>query len=537
MAHMLLGALLSSSVLAQSEIDFGRLIFESGYLPLTTAAGALPSSAAAGAGVTPVGEAAVTSAGAAVTAGDTAETTVAGVLSSPADSADSGTNPDADIAAYRARILDTQADESPYSSALREQYDALGTLLQRTGAHTDAIEAFASAMQIDRVNGGLFTLEQIPLVQKIIASHSNLGNFDEVNDLHEYLFYIQQRTFAEDDPRLLAAKEEWADWNVEAYLKEGIKQPGTSISINDSRPNRTEYVAIQNRDGTYNYVPRDRMLNVLNPNGAATNATDYMLRSSMYAVSPELVIDERLRRARDLYEELLEAGDPEAASIDTDAFRVAHKLANIAYAAKKQIDGLEAITDEGSLHYNRLLQPQIAPQVVTRGYRESRETLEDIAEKLEQDPDATLMQKAMAYIHLADWHVGFDSGQQGQEAYRKAWELLRDAGMDETAITAVFMPRPLIPAPVFAIHEYSRALYGIDPDAPLEYRGFIDLTLNINRYGDVRGINIDATSPDTPEILRRTLLDFLRGQKMRPAVVNGATVAREDLSLRYYYTY
>ena len=523
MAHLLLGALLSSSISAQSEEDLGRLIFESSYFPLQAAAGAggaaAGGAAAGGSDAMPAGNGATPGSDAAVP-----------------DAADSSTNPEADIAAYKARILDTQAAENPYSNSLREQYDALGTVLQQTGAHTDAIDAFASAMHIDRVNGGLFTLDQIPLVEKLIASQTTLGNFEEVNDLHGYLFYIQQKSFAEDDPRLQVAKEEWADWNVEAYMKEGMKLPGSSMSINGSQSNSTDYVAIQNRDGSFNYVPRNQLLNVLNPNGAAT--TDLVLRSSTYAVSAEQVIDERLRTARTIYEEILGAEDPATdADMNTDEFRVAHKLANTAYAVKMQMEAMDTVVEEGSLHYNRILRPRVAPQVVTRGYIRSREALEEIAQGLEQNPDASVLQKAQAWIYLGDWHVGFDAAQRGQDAYRKAWELMSSAGMEEPAITAVFLPQPLIPAPAFAIHKYSRALYGIDPDAQLVYRGYMDLTLSVNRYGDVRGIKIDTANPEVSQVLRSALVDFLREQKMRPALANGETVAREELKLRYYYSF
>jgi tetratricopeptide (TPR) repeat protein len=517
---ILLPHFLSSAALAQTGQDLRRLIFEPAWLPVATA-----DSGPA----TPAG----TDAAAATQAASAAR-------SADVDPADELRALEADIASYEAGISTTLGTESPFSTALREQYYAMGSLLQQTGAHEEAIAAFESAMHIDRVNGGLFTLDQIPLVEEIIESHASLGNFREVSDYHEYLFYIQQKTFAPEDPRLLAAKEDWADWNVEAYLKEGMTEQTSPYSFNASASmaKRNDYVAIQNpRNGTFNYVPREQLPNVLNPNGAATNAavTDYYLSSSFYAISPEMIIDERLRTARGLYEDIIETRT-ELGVVTTD-FDVEHKLANIAYAVKEQMDMIEAVTDIGSLNYNRVMQPRTTSQVVSRGYSKSRDTLEQIAQDLAQRTDVTQVQKAMAYINLGDWHVSFDRAQRGEDAYAKAWELLNESGMDETAIAGVFMPRPLIPVPEFAIHDYSRTLYGIAPDAVLEYKGHIDLTLSVDRYGSVRGLNIDEVSPGTPQILRNNLLDFLRDRKMRPAVANGETVARTGLKLRYYYTY
>lgn len=520
MALLLVGTLLSATVTAQAPTDLARLIFEVAPIP----ADAVSTGAAAGAdGAAPLAP------------GPANPDTTA----SSADFA-------ADIRAYEARISETLATDNPYSNALREQYDALGTLLQQSGAHTDAIAAFESAMHIDRVNGGLFTLAQLPLVEKIILSHDALGNFGEVDDFHEYLFYIQQKSYPPGDPRLLAAQEEFADWNVEAYLKEDVAQR-SSVSFNTgaSLGSRPEYVAIQTRDGSYVYVPRDRMLNVLNPTGAATNAmaTDFMMRSSTYAIPAEQIIDRRLRTAQDLYEDIIEARTADATAAGTltagaaEDIRVQHKLANIAYAVKRQLAAMESVVEEGSLHYNRVLQPRSEPQVVTRGFRENRDALETLAQEMDLDPAAPAQAKAQAWIDLGDWHVGFDAAQRSQEAYRKAWEILTAAGLDASAIAAVFMPQLLVPVPGFALHDYSRALYGIAQDAPLAWEGYMDLTLRVNRFGDVRGASIDAASADTPQVLRSTLLDFLRGQKMRPAVVNGETVEREDLKVRYYYSY
>ena len=63
-----------------------------------------------------------------------------------------------------------------------------------------------------------------------------------------------------------------------------------------------------------------------------------------------------------------------------DEIRVQHKLANVALAVKRQIDGMDAVMSEGSLYYNRALQPRMAPQAVTRGYISNREALVALAE-------------------------------------------------------------------------------------------------------------------------------------------------------------
>jgi tetratricopeptide (TPR) repeat protein len=521
-----LGALLGGTVHAQGSDELGRLIFEVAPIPAEGAAPATGGGNGAGNGASNAPGAATTT---------------------PA--ATEPVNVQADIAAYRARINDTQANANPYSHELREQFDALGALLQQSGEHEEAIKAFEAAMHIDRVNAGLYTLDQIPLVEKIIASHEALGNFDEVNDFHGYLFYIQQRSYEDGDPRLVAAQEEWADWNVESYLKDNAQQGGSiTFETGSGTGSRADYVAVQNpRDGSFSYVARAQMLSAMSPLGRAALFDPTFIQS--HGVDAERVIDERLRTARTYYEDIVEAAAPDeenaeaAASPDSvanpdDTRRVERKLANVAYAIKNQFDNIDKVQDEGSLYFNnRFSQNYTAPQAVTRGYQRNRDALEASAQKLEQDPSASALEKAQAWIDVGDWNTGFDYAQRGSEAYKKAWDLLRGAGMDDAAIERVFMPEPLVPAPAFAIHPYSREIFGIDPNASIDYKGHMDLTLDVNRYGDVAGIKIDSAVPEASQVLRSELIDYLRSQKVRPAFVNGEPVKRENVKLRYYYSY
>ncbi len=529
-AQALAGFLLAAPAEAQDPDDLEQLIFEVAPIPAA-------DSVAVGPGGGGNGETGVAGAESAPT-GNGGASAGGAMVPAPASL-------QADITAYRARIDDTRANASPYSAELREQYDALGTLLQQSGDHEEAIKAFESAMHIDRVNTGLYTLDQIPVVEKMIASHEALGHDTDVDDLHGYLFYIQQKSYADGDPRLLAAQEAWADWNVTSYLKERARD-GASFRFDtgDGVRNNIDYVAVQDpRDGTFVYVPRAQLLTELNPLAGRSSFDPTFMQT--YGVDAERIIDDRLRTARKYYEDIVEVTAPDEDSAEAvpasdadpeDAYRVERKLANVAFAIKDQFARIDTVEALGSL-YTRSPQNFRAPLAVTRGYQRNRDMLEASAQKLEQDPSATALQKAQAWIDFGDWHVAYDYAQRGEDAYRKAWELLRASGMDEAAIEQVFMPDLLVPAPGFATHRYSREIYGIDPAARLDYKGHMDLTLNVNRYGDVSGVRILSAVPEVSQGMRSELLDYLRSQKMRPAIVNGEVVKRDDVMLRYYYSY
>lgn len=443
----------------------------------------------------------------------------------------------ADIARYQDSISQLITAENPYSESLREQYAALGQLLQRAEDHEEAIKALESAMHIERVNQGLFTINQIPLVESIITSHAAVGNYGDVDDYHEYLYYIQQKSYPEGDARLLAAKERWADWNVESFLRQGI---GVDASGRFANSMSMEYVAVQHpTNGSFQYIPRNQLPNVLNPysfngSGFGANASPYD-RSSFYMVNPETMIDPRLRKARDLYEEIRTERTAQGSA--NQDYAVEHKLAGIAYTVKTQIDQIESVSSVGSLGFNRTLQPRSSNQLVSRDYAKNRINLEAIATQLAADPDSNPVEVANAWLYLGDWHVAFGYVARAEEAYANAWNVLAAADSDADLVNRVLAPAPLLPVPAFALHPHSRALVGVAPDAVLDYKGYLDVTLSVNRNGSISAPRIDATSADASQQLRSALLDFLRNTRVRPLLAAGKPVDQKELKLRYYYAY
>ena len=443
-----------------------------------------------------------------------------------------------DISRYRSEIERSIESGDALSGAIREQYLALGTALQRADEHEEAISVFEQAMQVDRVNGGLFSLGQLDAVQAIIESHKALGNSSEVADFREYLYYIQQKTYGPDDPGLLTATVEWADWNVESFLN-GVfysSRPGFSFSTNAGLSNSTDYIAIPNpRLGTAVYVPRNQLPNIISsPSISPLSTNDYYLRSTAYAVSPEMIIDSRIKRAQALYEEILQ--DDDGLSLD-ERISVRQKLAGTALAMKMQMDEIDRNTMRAFTPNYRFTSPRRNVPVVTRAFTRSRTELENSISELEESGSASPFQLAQAYIDLADWHLSFDRYQPGLDAYNQAWGTLAAAGTPDSDIDAFFHPVPLIALPGFALLPYKRQYFGYQEDTPLDYKGYIDLTLNIDKYGRVRSRIVIDSSSDTPAQVRSALLDYLGTYRMRPYLENGETITRSEMKIRYYYAY
>lgn len=121
------------------------------------------------------------------------------------------------ITNYQTAVEDIELNGGAWDRSLIEDLATLGVLQQQQGNHEDAIELFDRAIHVNRINSGLHTLDQIPFVEKLIDSHLALGDWNQADIYNDYLFYIQQRAYGPNDPRLIPVLDRLASWNIQAF--------------------------------------------------------------------------------------------------------------------------------------------------------------------------------------------------------------------------------------------------------------------------------------------------------------------------------
>lgn len=464
---------------------------------------------------------------------------------------------------YLAVISDTIEQGNTYSQGLAEQYEALGILLYQSGDYDAAIAAFEDAIHIQKVNKGLFSLDQARLVERLISTHVARGDFIAVDNHKHYLYYLQEKNLTDTDPRLVAARLDWADWNVEAYIKGYRESFSYPVNLSDSVRTAQGY---QNRvqvdvpvrrnvpvDGSLSTpnapttetvtdtVPVTISVPFLNSNSVVTNAavTDYNLRSIPFALSNDMVVNQRLHEAESLYETILEQADTEQGLPLADQETLHLKLANINYLLKKELEKYETVNDRGSIAYNRVNNEYTsdASMMADRRYLHTKNAYTDLVEEIEQSKDSTVEDKAGAYISLGDMHLSFDRPKRAFDAYQKANEILVSAGFTSARSQAMLSPVPDLAVPAYGTHNFSREFFGIAPETDIPWRGHIDVEFSKNRFGTASGVKVLASSAETPAQVQSALANYLRNQRFRPALVNGEAVEQNNIRLRYYYYY
>jgi tetratricopeptide (TPR) repeat protein len=118
---------------------------------------------------------------------------------------------------FNLSIQQHESDGGAWNSALFETLSGLGNLQQQLQNHTEALGTFDRAMQISRINNGLHTADQLPIVGEIIESHLAMGNWEQADIYYDYLFYIQHKAFGSSDPRIIPVLTELGKWNMRAF--------------------------------------------------------------------------------------------------------------------------------------------------------------------------------------------------------------------------------------------------------------------------------------------------------------------------------
>ncbi|HHX83633.1 MAG TPA: hypothetical protein GX696_11735, partial [Pseudomonadaceae bacterium] len=363
----------------------------------------------------------------------------------------------------------------------------------------------------------------------MIASVQALGDLAREAELRGYLFYVQQKAFDPNDPRLLAAMEDWADWNLLAYLQGISSDPSAVLLRGNARPE--DLIVIRDsRTGDARFIPRRHLLSMSTAQLASSS-----LDANPYALMPEMVVDDRVSTARGIFTDLLEASED---SGSTEHVGIAtRKLASATYALKRQMDHMLGNNDQSFTVSARRASSRRDMPMINRDYKDSEAAFEYYLELLRTDPATEPGVLARAWIDLGDFHMAYENLQDAQDAWSKAISILQEAGHGEEESHALLNPAPPFAVPAFVIHPYQRALFGIGPDDTLEHQGYIDVSMDISRDGSTRGATIIAASEDTPQRIRTLLLDHLRVQRFRPLVESDELSNIADLQTRYYYSY
>lgn len=383
------------------------------------------------------------------------------------------------ISDYVESIRRAEETLGPWAEAIAEDALALASLYRNSGRQREALAALEQALQVTRVNKGLFDAAQIPIVRQIIDLHIQLEEFEEARRREQYLFYVQRKNYRGRDPRLLSALIEWADWNVNMHLRER----------------------------------------------ALGQAEAYIQRAPLQAGPP--LIAPRLQNARDLYHAALNWLHDSDLD-DTRVVGTERKLAALNYLVDQELtserqgefgapmDGFHSPDARHAWSYQFQEGSAALKRALAWSYKSTRQEYRSIAERM---------------MELGDWYLLFDHRAEALQAYEEALAVLSANAMSEQEIERIMTPG--LPVPIPEVERHSKP--------PIDtYKGYIDVEFKLSRFGLAYSPVVIDASPNSPKAVKRELLNTIRDCKFRPKLARageGRQGGDDTVKLRYYYTW
>jgi len=124
---------------------------------------------------------------------------------------------DADESAFLEQIQIQELSGGPYSDALAEPLSSLGRYYRDQGKYDEALDLYERAIHLVRVNDGLYSERQIPLVRELLDTYRLAGDMHALDKRYEYFFRLYGNGQPPYTELRLRASLEYLRWQREAF--------------------------------------------------------------------------------------------------------------------------------------------------------------------------------------------------------------------------------------------------------------------------------------------------------------------------------
>ena len=363
---------------------------------------------------------------------------------------------------------------------------------QNAGMHADALEMLGQALQINRVNNGLFHDSQIPLVESRIKSLLALGEHGEVNQQLEYLVYLYQKLYGNESAEMIMPLATKIAWDMREYesANNSNSLSATGLGLSGATSGLDKEVAAENLLAE---IQRHIVQGIQILVGTRDFSNPFLYSFEKQLIETYFYQTHFSAEGRDARHHII---TPERS-----------------YIAVKPFDLGKASFQNGKMAYERLLQ-----YMSNSGKQDS-------------------LQFAEAIIGLGDWYLLYDYYELANQQYEYAAALLEAGSFTEGEKSSLLHPVLPVELPSFdgldldAAEQFSRNFQ--DPGQ----NGYVDVSFRISRYGKVMEIDVLDQSPQMPEVIISMLESKLKKSLFRPRLLDDSTNADDYRQVRYFYTY
>ncbi|MCG8415393.1 MAG: hypothetical protein MI746_14340, partial [Pseudomonadales bacterium] len=435
--------------------------------------------------------------------------------------------------------VELESQFGPFDPSLQEPLGSMERLFGELGDFERVREIQSRRLQLLRTSRGLEHPDIIPLVEAIVRTEIQLGNWVEISDHLEHLRTLALANYGNDSPELMAALERQADW----YL--------ARVYLDEDRERADNYM--ESRE-LY-----DDLLDMAEDN---------------YGEDDPQLIPWLYKRAYSLYQQvglLNSEGSLRSRTISETVRRDGE--GRLQSTRSRGFGGGFSLIDP----FNRIPVTENGEPVGVAYLRLASGYIDDIRDIAEAEGDWETW--AMATLYHGDYSL-LRGRNSGRGSYREAIEKLEELGYSSDRLEQFFNQPMLIPVAEF----YSRfdefeaqhlaRVGGLQPvvaddfevdadepwDAPVHAGVFyaweesagavampvlrdplfamnlpyhqVDMEFRVNSRGVVSGVDVLQTEPEETRVRRRAVR-IARDLRFRPALYEGRARHRPVVQLRY----
>ena len=378
-------------------------------------------------------------------------------------------------------IEQEQTLNGPFSAELISPLMELSLLYDEIGALVRAEEAIREVMTVIRANDGLESIEQAPLIRRLISRETERGNAVAAWDLEQDLLILASRN--PDD----------------------IRSAGILREAGDKR-------------------------------------MDVLRRYDTGEIPPEIILgcfyDDSLRQEQAYKQgsypmQSVRIGPGPANCTSGDRSQARRSLVESAQWHYRR--ALNVMFENGASSSNEI--PELLMVLVRTSYLSSNvglgvQSLNILLNYAVENSEGWLPQ-VEAHVLLADWDLLYasDLGTKYEDSalatYQQAYDLLIEHEISQEMIDEIFSPSIPITLPSFARNPLD------SPETP-ESRGFIDVSFVITEAGKSKRIDVLDMTPNVVRAEERDLIRTIKYERFRPRVTDGRVAESEPIVVRYY---
>lgn len=374
-------------------------------------------------------------------------------------------------------------DGNTWHAGIAESQLALGVAYQSLNDHPAALTELERAVHINRVNHGLFALQQIPAILLQVKSHMAMNDWEAADERMQYAFYVHTQALANDEVQLIPALIDYAHWQLSAYANEQGSIP--SVRLVDAYQLLRVSNSILDRHPAPESYPRASFLRQMAYVAWLIDNSDL-----------DMWLDSDKHDARVVNDAWVQEMTGESHSSSRSPYLMGENaLEEIVALRKAQFEASVADTPE------------------------SRQSLMLYAEAIKQQ---------------ADWNLVFDRRYEAMDLYEQSWQLIEriNGEVPEQSFQEVIM------LPLFRSDDIVKGHSEVGLTVSGHTRTFLEndvlsivsvgrakrrvtLEFEINRFGRPTHVEVVEVTPEDDQSLRRQVVSLVQSRKFRPWLVAG----------------